>query len=475
MRLTPLAYGTLVATAFLGGVAIYYNATPPRTIRAVDVAEIVEGTLERCATLSWGITASTNDAGWGYNATTNWGTNYSYMGVLWGEGGSVKSPGYPGIPIIGSTASRDLLVKTLTIIEHLPTNFVRAYTPTSVVYWTATGLWDHCHVGDGTNLWTVAVTNGIPIYGPATNLSYLAQTAVLYEAYRLLAAMTTSTYTVSITTTGKLYGAVTDDIEWSAEDQFVCDPDDPDPPFPRELEYFNSLDTSSEVLGELFVELASPTNFAQSDGSPAQRFNRLQGYGDPDEGRGAYYFAAVDTRITTYRWRTPAYPPYTWHASGQGQDWDTLENFPCDRREQRSQGYLRFPIADLAGGVTAAVSVSLLSTGWLNVLTGENWGDMTNTWTRPPAVYIASNWTESCSGTITGMVRTAEIQFAPTIRSYFSNFPDYVQAFVAPSTDGGLTYGQWWEETDLQMTEASMWYEIPRPAVVNWTFRYCKP
>lgn len=483
MRLTKAIYGTMVATAFLGGVAIYYQTNPPQTIRAVDVVEIVEGTLERAATLAWPIDARDCDgwyypAGWGYNSTTNPATNYSYMGVIHGDGigAPARSPGYPGTPIVGSTASRDLLVKTLKIIEALPPNFVRTYTPTSVVYWTATGLWDHCNIADGTySNWTTSVSNGVPRYGPATNLSYIAQTAVLYEAFRLLQMLTCTAYNVSIITTGKLYGAVTDDIEYTTEDAFACDPDDPDPPFPPELAViFDNMDNNSDVLSELFIEMAVPT-FAQSDGSPSQRYNYLQGPNWDTEGRGAYYYAAVDTRMTTYRWRTPAYMPYTWHASARGNDNDTGDNFPCDRREQRSQGYLRLPIADLGAGVKADISASVATTGRMDVLTGNEWGDMTITQTRPAVTFTEHTWSETCSGTITGMVRTGEVQFAPTIRDYFGTFPGYIQSFVPPSLDGGMIYGQWWEETDLQLTEASMWYLVPRPAVIKWTFLYCKP
>jgi len=470
MRLTPSFYGTLVATAFLGGVAIYYQTRP--TIQAVDVVEIVEGTLERtAAVLAWPITGTYQEdeyqpnAGWGYYATTNPATNYSYMAV------------YPNPPVIGSGASRDLLVKTMGIIEQLPPSFVKSYTATSIVYWTGTGLWSACGIADGIySNWTIAITNGIPIYGPATNLSYIANTAVLFEAYRLLAKMTQTAYVVTIDTTGKLYGAVADDVEYYREESVVFGEEEEDPPFPESMDWALTLDTNTDTLAETLIGTVAPSAFAQSDGSPGQRNNRLQGYfaGEGPEGRGAYYYAHIDTRMISYAERTPLWAPYTWHVTSRGMTFYN-DNLPCERREQKSQGYLRLSIADLGPGVKASIDVSVASTGRMDVLTGVDWGDGTRliAETRPPLALTNYTWTETCAGSITGLVRTGEVQFAPTIRDYFTGFPANVQGNIAPSYDGGYTYDAGGQDTAQTLVEASMWYIVPRRAVVKWQFIFC--
>lgn len=163
-----LSYGLYIAAALIaGGTAIYYG-TGRSTLTAPDVVELLEGYNERCAArAALPFTGNTND-GWSFTA----------------------------YPTQNAVFAWSTMASLMTNIQALAPSYVRTYTATSVTYWSVTSLWDHLHIGDGTNLWTVGIaTNGLPIYSNAPRSTIW--TGLLWECYRALAEMTTTVASVT--------------------------------------------------------------------------------------------------------------------------------------------------------------------------------------------------------------------------------------------------------------------------------------
>lgn len=433
MRLTPLIYGTMVATAFLGGTAIYYLSTPRPTIRAVDMVEIVEGTLERSAAIAPWPPALDNQ-------------------------------------IVGSTMSRDLLIQMLSRIEALPGSFVRSYTNGSIEMWTATGLWAQCQIADGVYPnWTIALSNGIPIYGLANDLSYGPQTDVLFEAYRLLSAMTCTVRSATLVTTNRLAASIPDDISWERTQYLLSQTNDPPADtdlIPDDLMWAFNLDTDAEVLSVLDIPIVDPgEHWRSADNSLLERKIQLDRI-------AAWFYVDIDTEILAeVGLRSYLYGDYWWRAFAQG-------DFPCTRHAGRAEGYLELPIADLGSGVTARVDLELCVTGQV-IYADSTFTFITN--------QILSNtvysWTETCFGTITGMLQHTIPRLAPSIfdDSLFVN-PGHAQANVEhletpyPYTNQFyyLHYGYHGYQFFQHPFSAEVRYQFPRPAVITWSFIYCK-
>lgn len=445
MRLTSLIYGTMVATAFMGGTAIYYLSTPRPTIRAVDLVEIVEGTLERSAAIApWPIGGGTNaGVGWGNYTATNSGASWSF------------NP-YPDTPVVGAVASRDLLVRTLSQIETLPGSFVRSYTDDSVEMWTATGLWTQCQIADGVYPnWTIAVSNGIPIYGVASDLSYGAQTAVLFEAYRLLCAMTCSVATASTKETA-IYGVESESINpgWYVDGIINSEPLY-DNTFLPELEWIYGVESNADALAALRFSIVDYRSEYTALGLP--HYNLY--YWPLTE-----YHEWVDV-VSLGGMSANA----TFHNPNQ---WTYSAGLPgLHENAVVVSGYCYVAVADFPSGVLAHVSLSVATTGSVRYTIGystigsNSFGTAIQTF----------DWTEACRGSITGLCVSLVTNYHPDSLLDSAQIPiEVVGGLHRTGADGpspgygNATYSY------LTMLMGQTRYFFPRPAIISWSFIYCK-
>lgn len=247
MTFNRYIYGTVAIAFFAAGTAIYYDATREKLVKAPDEIEISEAYLERCAAISgWPFTYTvTNRAGWNttmkqgafvadwvkseltntYGVAT-WAEAWTAWVAEWGEESAwsmleffyypsaaeettatVNGTNYPGgvtnwsfnslpgAPMIGSATARDRLVRYMLGIENICSNFMQGIDASNnPVFYTFSNLCVAASIGDGVNgNWTVWVGPDGRGYGPATNLSFIPTTNVLWEMKRGLALMTMTT------------------------------------------------------------------------------------------------------------------------------------------------------------------------------------------------------------------------------------------------------------------------------------------
>jgi hypothetical protein len=164
-----LSYGLAISAALItGGTAIYYAVGPRLTVTAPDVVELKEGINERkAAVATWPFTG-TSTGGWSF-------TRYATQNFVFAH-----------------ADMKDIMDEARALVPL----FVDSYTATSVVYHTATGLWDRLGIGDHTSLYTVAVrTNGVRVYSDTPTLTIY--TGTLWEVFSVLQALTTTARQVS--------------------------------------------------------------------------------------------------------------------------------------------------------------------------------------------------------------------------------------------------------------------------------------
>jgi hypothetical protein len=194
MTWTKLAYGTLIATAMLGGSVALFHDSPRSTVKAIDIATLDEALLEHRAALNTTGNHSTNTStlsGWGTQTNVAEGRmwNFNPHIDLWYEARI--------IPLYAAVTQRKAMTQILagivaiipSYLDYVTTNYQGYLAP---VYLTQTGLWARLGIGNGTNLWTVGVdTNGLPVY--SNTVGSVLSTQTLWEAWRVLGACT-STY-----------------------------------------------------------------------------------------------------------------------------------------------------------------------------------------------------------------------------------------------------------------------------------------
>lgn len=201
MTWTKLAYGTIIATALVGGPTYYAVRS---IVTAYEAAILAEGVQEHWAAARavWPFaTNATPYAGWeaGY-----YGYLTNYTGAAMWNFNDYRASGNSAakrIPLFGSVFPRQAINESLRQIEALVPYFVKSTTFTndmefSPIYWTQSNLWATLNIGDGTSLWTVAFsTNGMPIY--SNRVGSTLCTSTMAEAWRVLNALTTTVREVS--------------------------------------------------------------------------------------------------------------------------------------------------------------------------------------------------------------------------------------------------------------------------------------
>jgi hypothetical protein len=162
---TWYAYGASAATALVvGGVAMFYRANPGIGPDVPTMVELAEGVNESYALASSSAFTRSGSNAWSFSIVTN-------------------------IYSLPRHSQMQLLMDATTNV--IP-NFIQSYTASNYTAWTISNAFIAAGVGpaDGRPLWTVAVTNGVPVY--SNKLGQFFCTNTFWEVYRLNAMMTTT-------------------------------------------------------------------------------------------------------------------------------------------------------------------------------------------------------------------------------------------------------------------------------------------
>jgi hypothetical protein len=414
-----------------GGTAIYYLLTPRPVIQAVDWQEIIEGTMERSAAVAtWPITA---------DAATNYSFNY-----------------FPAIPVIGIAPRRQMLSQSLTQIENICSNFVRSYDNNSATYWTGTGLWAECSIADGTfPNWTIAVTGGVPVYGTADSLSFGVQTAVLWEAYRVLSKLTKTARAPNAIPIQWQQAASNAPSVWEKyESAFTNDPSWPN--FPTQFNWIYSLASDADLLDALKFDAPDYrpllTNYTPS-------YFEMDGYSPFTE-----HYEITDGYIFDNRAATAIkqFAPERWDAQFGAPGFVGWAKIVSN-----NVGLL---CADLGAGVTGVISMIIGTTGV--VYYSESGSIVSNVIGEPVSSFV---WTNTFNGTLTGTVYNSS-EYNPISLFDYLEYSDVISEGIVSLTASNAPDETFASASYSVLTYllAKLRYTYPRPAVIEWSFKYCR-
>jgi hypothetical protein len=527
MTFNRYIYGTVAIAFFAAGTAIYYDASRQKHVRAPDEIEIAEGFLERCAAVGgWPFTYTvTNRAGWNtamrqgafvadwvkaeltntYGVAT-WDEAWAAWVADWGEGNEetawsmlelfyypaasaattimASGTNYPGgvtnwsynpfnaAPMIGSATSRDRLVRYMLGIEGIASSFIqRIDSSNNPVYYTFSNLCVAAGIGDGiTGNWTIWVaTNGCG-YGPATNLSFMPQTNVLWEMFRGLSLMTTTSRSITGVT--------------ASARSFMP----PVPPNPKDTYAFTNGATYtgefywSPDIYDWYSNAYRRALFALTDaydpGFAAARSMNLADYAPTSSAFSTIdYFYSGDEAFFGASWAE------VWHASTQNVDTSWTHSwggrlYPgTDTRWRRGRDCSNLVgLADFPSGVVAELLFPILTTGCV----AETWY-WTHWFAASPDIYsttiyhYASSWfTQRVTVVFTDEPSTnlvwAGISNSVSLDQAYPGFDTAVFVPVdvpSPTPLPGVGYSN-------PIVRGGITNICPR-AYINWTFTRCVP